>query len=129
MTRASAIIIQDNQILLIHRKREGKEYWITPGGTVEDDETPEQAVMREVKEETSLTATVIAQSFTFEADDRTQLHFICSVDSKNVMLGGPEALKNNPSNWYRPEWVPLDQIKYINMVPEEVKIQLLKLIT
>ena len=50
----SAIIVNDSKVLLMHRKKEGREYWVFPGGGVEKDETSEQAAKREVLEETSL---------------------------------------------------------------------------
>ena len=50
--RVSAIIVQDSKIVLIHRKKDGQEYWVLPGGHVEDGESPEAALTREVKEET-----------------------------------------------------------------------------
>ena len=53
--RVSAIIIKNNEILLMHRKKNGEEYWVFPGGGVEDTEKAEQAIIREVTEETNLT--------------------------------------------------------------------------
>ncbi len=50
-----AVIIQDGKILLEKRKGEpGKGKWSIPGGLVELGETLENAVIREVKEETGL---------------------------------------------------------------------------
>ena len=50
-----AVIIQKNTILLIKRGVEPyKGYWGTPGGYVSWDESVEEAVAREVKEETTL---------------------------------------------------------------------------
>ena len=51
-----AVIIQVGQVLLVQRGVEPyKGSWATPGGYVEWDETTEQTVTREVKEETGLT--------------------------------------------------------------------------
>ncbi len=52
--RAAAIILKEAKILLIHRFFNGKEYYVFPGGGVESGETPEEAAIREMKEETSL---------------------------------------------------------------------------
>ncbi len=50
-----AVIIKDNQVLLIQRGVEpNKGFWGTPGGYVEWDESAEETVKREVKEETDL---------------------------------------------------------------------------
>lgn len=52
---ADAIIIKNNKILLVKRKHEPfKGYYALPGGFVESNETTEEAVAREVMEETNL---------------------------------------------------------------------------
>jgi 8-oxo-dGTP diphosphatase len=58
--RYQAAIIDDGQILLIqHREHtSGRSYWLLPGGGLEPGETPEQCLIREVREETELTITV-----------------------------------------------------------------------
>ncbi|MFA7169797.1 MAG: NUDIX hydrolase [Candidatus Paceibacterota bacterium] len=57
---ASALIIdEDNRVLLLHHKKLG--VWLYPGGHVEKNETPDQAVLREVKEETGLEVEIIGE--------------------------------------------------------------------
>ncbi len=54
-------IEKDDNYLLLHRvKKEvdvNKDKWIGVGGKFENDETPEECLLREVKEETGLTLT------------------------------------------------------------------------
>lgn len=52
-----ALIYQEStqKILMVHNKGSG---WSLPGGRVEKEETLEQAVIREVKEETNLTVEI-----------------------------------------------------------------------
>jgi len=51
-----AVLIEDGKILLIRRGKEPfKGQWATPGGRIEDNETAEQCLIREMKEETGLT--------------------------------------------------------------------------
>ena len=50
--RVSATIIKDNNLLLIHRVKADRDYFVLPGGSPEGEETLEAAIVREVKEET-----------------------------------------------------------------------------
>lgn len=56
---ASAIIIKDKKVLLVNHKKLG--VWLYPGGHVEKNETPDQAVIRETKEETGLDIEIIGE--------------------------------------------------------------------
>lgn len=127
--RASAIIVKNDQVLLIHRKKEGREYWVFPGGGVEDGETKEQAVIREVKEETSLDVTDCVFSFDHK-DNKGDLHpvFICRVEDGEPEFApdAPELLINSHDNWYHPEWISLEKALTINLYPEDGKKVLLK---
>lgn len=49
---ASAYVVYKNKVLL--RMHEKYDIWLPPGGHIELDEDPEQAALREVKEETGL---------------------------------------------------------------------------
>jgi bifunctional NMN adenylyltransferase/nudix hydrolase len=50
-----AVVVQGGHILLVKRKAEpGKGLWALPGGFVDPDETLEQAMLRELKEETRI---------------------------------------------------------------------------
>ena len=54
-------IRQGNQVLMLHRIRKEQDKsrgkWIGIGGTFEPGESPEECVLREVREETGLTLT------------------------------------------------------------------------
>lgn len=50
-TRARVVIVEDGRVALIKRVREGRTYYLVPGGGVEEGETPEQAAIREAHEE------------------------------------------------------------------------------
>lgn len=52
---ASAIVTQGGEVLLVRRRvKEGSLSWQFPGGEVEQGETPGEAAVREVREETGL---------------------------------------------------------------------------
>ncbi|WP_275412462.1 NUDIX domain-containing protein [Actinoplanes palleronii] len=55
--RAAAVIVRDGRVLMVHersRRSGGGEWWTLPGGGLEPGETAEEAVRREVFEETGL---------------------------------------------------------------------------
>jgi 8-oxo-dGTP pyrophosphatase MutT (NUDIX family) len=45
--RAGIVLIKDNKVALIERYRAGSHYYSFPGGGVDEDESPEQAAIRE----------------------------------------------------------------------------------
>lgn len=65
---ATACIVnkEDNTILFIHHKKLNK--WLFVGGHIEENEDPETAVCREVKEETNLNITLLGDRYPREED-------------------------------------------------------------
>lgn len=47
---ASCFVIRDDRVLLLNHSKLGK--WLPPGGHIEEDETPDEAAIRETLEET-----------------------------------------------------------------------------
>ncbi len=66
------------QILLIQQKF-GKKQWALPGGFVLDKETLDEAVIRELKEETGVKANYLEQLYTFGATQRDERLRVISV--------------------------------------------------
>jgi 8-oxo-dGTP pyrophosphatase MutT (NUDIX family) len=121
--RASALIVKDDEVLLIHRKRGGDEYWVLPGGGIEEGETGEVAATREVKEETGLNTKRVTPAFEdYNAETKgTNKVYLVEVDGKDAKLGGPEVARNTPENWYNPEWVGSNSIEDVRIVPDSLK--------
>jgi 8-oxo-dGTP pyrophosphatase MutT (NUDIX family) len=89
--RAAAAVVrtEGTEILLVkHRWRDGTTSWILPGGTLLAGETPEEAVLRELDEETGLKGTVVRFLFSMPYDLGTSATFLVEVDaSAQVSLG------------------------------------------
>src|SRR5680860_642662 len=54
---AAGYLVKDNKVLLVHHKKFNK--WTPPGGHIEENETPDQALMREWKEELDLVIDIL----------------------------------------------------------------------
>lgn len=75
---ASAFVINpvDKKILLV--KHHLWDKWVQPGGHIEDDETPEEAAVREVFEETGIKVSLIGERFPREDDMIRPLGIQCN---------------------------------------------------
>ena len=108
-----AVIVLQGKILLEQRKNEpGKGKWSVPGGKVELGETPEQAAIRETKEETGLVVDnpvlidVVSQ-ITLDENGKVKYHFVIIDYFVRLKTGKLEAASDAASL----EWVNLDEVK------------------
>lgn len=124
-TRAVGILIKNNKILLIHRTREGKEYWVFPGGGKEDYETVEEAVVREIEEEASIKCKSIRLLYTHEYLDIGHKHhfYLCKYISGKPKLGNFNELQTmkRENQTYKPEWVRIDKLPKLLLYPLEIR--------
>jgi ADP-ribose pyrophosphatase YjhB (NUDIX family) len=84
LRRYQGAIIRDHHILLVQHCEHagGRTYWLLPGGTREDGESEEQAVTREMKEETSLDVKVerlLMEAPRSPGSDETHKTYLCTV--------------------------------------------------
>lgn len=107
-----AIIVRDGYLLVIHRNKFGQEYFTLPGGGIDPGETAEQALYRELQEETGITVANPRLVITEEAGDPfgTQYVYLCDYASGEPTLHpDSEEAKINllGQNLYEPRWMPL----------------------
>lgn len=127
---ARAVIINDGKILLIHRIKYGKEYWVLPGGAIEEGEIPKQALIREIKEETNFDIEI--EKLLWEHTDTSYTpitkayYFLIKSFKGKLEFIGPELDKMSSDNKYILEWIDLNKIKNILLYPEEIKKKLIK---
>jgi len=123
--RAAGIVIHSEQILLIRRRKSGKEYFVIPGGGVEEQETPEQAVIRELLEETCVSTKM--ESLLYKISwDNSDIHFFYKLQYQS---GTPQLAPDSPEriemkqglDFYNPEWLPLAALSDTTLYPLEVR--------
>ena len=110
-----AIIIEDGKLLAMFRrkvKKDGsiKEYYVIPGGGLEDGETLEENVIRELKEEFNVDIEVVKFLGTEQYDDTIANYFLCKIVNGTPKLGGEELERMTPENYYEIRYINLNEI-------------------
>ena len=117
---ARAITFIDNNILLIERYKkvnhELLHYYTIPGGGVEDDETYEEAAIRETMEETccniEITDTLEVENF----PGGICHWFYAKYISGTPELGGEEKERNKPDNSYKVRLIDYNKLDSITIL-------------
>jgi 8-oxo-dGTP diphosphatase len=120
--RVSLIIVQDERVLLFYRQRDGRVYYITPGGGREPGETLIEAAYREAAEETSLEI-VLGPTLWEDTwpDGQQETAFLVTEFSGRPRLGnGPELAEQTPHNVHRLEWHPLAALPSSLIMPLDI---------
>jgi len=131
-TRAGIVLIEDNKVALIERHRAGLEYYVFPGGGVEDGETHEQGAIREAREELGIEVAIQQKVATIHFDQSTQHYFLARKVSGEFGTGtGEEFTDSNPfdpeEGIYIPIWMPINALTQQDKVfPVEVAKLVLK---
>ena len=113
----AAVIRKGNYVFATQRGYgEYKDWWEFPGGKIEEGETPENALVREIKEELDSDIAVGTLLTTVE-HDYPSFHlsmdcYWCNVKSGKLTLLEHEAAK----------WLPLDDLWQVNWLPADVKV-------
>jgi ADP-ribose pyrophosphatase YjhB (NUDIX family) len=115
--RATAIIIRNGKLLLIHRQKPGRDYYSLPGGGVELEESFEETCIREVKEETGLDVLALRLVSRYITLEKEENYYVTEVTSVDPVLGGPEAQRQSPQDSYTFLWVVAAQLESINLLP------------
>ena len=124
------IIKKDNGIILIHRmkpREDGsiRDYYVVPGGKMEQGETEEETVKREVFEELGITVETEKKLLEYNSDydDSVQIFYLCKYVDGIIGTGnGPEMTnKAEYKGSFEPQIVDWNEIEKINLVPEEIK--------
>ena len=109
----AAIIEKDNQILIAKRlKGQHKDLWEFPGGKVEQHESSEQALIREIKEELNadidIKSYLTTINYTYPDFHLVMDVYTCHLISENTVLNDHSQIR-----WINPyeqniAWVPAD---------------------
>ena len=110
--RSLALVIRDGKILVEKLLGDNRLFFTIPGGGIEEGETPEEAVLREVKEETGLDGKIVRPlSVQYKGDGGSDYSFEVEIPSDAVAITGydPE-FEGSESPLKEVLWMSLDEI-------------------
>lgn len=74
LTASGFVLRADRKVLLVHHRKLG--VWLYPGGHVEETETPDDAVLREIREETGINARILGSPDLALKDVEADVHVL-----------------------------------------------------
>ena len=111
----AAVIRRDGKVFATQRGYgDYRDWWEFPGGKVEEGETPEEALVREIHEELDADITVDEYITTVEYD-YPDFHlsmdcYWCSLKTEHLALLEHEAAK----------WLSIDDLDQVNWLPADI---------
>ena len=119
MKRVTAAIIEKNGKILV-TQRPGSDKlglkWEFPGGKIEQGETPEQCLVREIKEELNLdikiTGHFMNSTYKYETGEIELICYFAKITGGEVKLNFHEAAK----------WIEKSQLKEFDFAPADIPV-------
>lgn len=113
----AAIFISDNRLFATQRGYgEWKDWWEFPGGKIEDGESREEALKREIREELA-TEIEVGELLTTVEYDYPQFHltmhcYLCTIVSGKLSLIEHEDAR----------WLAMDELDSVKWLPADVEV-------
>ena len=131
--RAGIVLIQNGNVALIERHRAGLDYFVFPGGGVDDGETPEQAAIREAMEELGIEVTIKQKIAEIQLGHKSrQVYYLVEQTGGEFGTGvGEEYTDSDPDDpeqgVYIPIWMPIEKLsEYQTIYPDRVAKQVIR---
>ncbi len=131
-TRVAGIVPMEGGFAFMHRKdvikrKDYQDYYTFPGGGLEAGETPEQGVIREIKEEFGIDVKVVKKLYEIYSEkfNQRELFFLCEYVGGEFGTGDGPEFNNDPKyaecGKYIPEIVNKEDVADILLLPTDVR--------
>ncbi len=130
--RAGIVLIEGDKVALIERHRAGLEYFVFPGGGVDEGESPEQAAIRETMEELGIEVAIKQKVAEVQLGKKSrQIYFLVEQTGGKFGTGTGEEFAADPDNpqsgIYIPIWMPIDELsRHTNIYPGDISRLVIK---
>jgi 8-oxo-dGTP diphosphatase len=111
--RACVVMLKDRQVLMVHQTYRGERIWTFPGGSIEPGETPEQAAIREVREEVGLHIEIVQQLCQVPRTAASGIYYcyLGRVVGGQVQLGHDPDDHADAQSLHDVRWFPLQELR------------------
>ena len=120
--RARAIIIYNGKLVSMYREFDDRSFYVFPGGGMEDNESEEECVIREVYEEFGITVNPIKKVYVYENERSIEYFYLCDWISGEFGTGVGEEfdVNSNKEGVYIPKLIEISDIPNLPLMPKEV---------
>lgn len=115
--RVQALVVRENKILMVKHKLFGREFYCLPGGGMEAGETLEQAVLRELMEESLVEGKIVRKlAVQYKPEQRGEVHtFLVEIDKEAVPAKGTDPeLSSEEQSIIGVAWLALEELGYVD---------------
>ena len=128
--KAIAVIIKDDKVLLMRRIKDGRQFFVLPGGGVKIKENLESAAVRVIREEFDLEIKIDTFLFRMENQGRTEFYFLVKSFEGEPRISGEIRQIINENNQYHLQWKKLNTLdKLSSLRPTEARKKIQRLLS
>ena len=113
--RVAALVIRDNRILLARHVKDGRTSYLLPGGGMENDESVQAALTRELREEAGVPARIGALRYVVEAHAPDHRRHLLQLVFETAIDGEPGT--SSDARVAACEWHPLAALETLDLHP------------
>lgn len=122
-----AIIFDNERMVSMYRENGDRVYYTFPGGGMENNETEEECVVREVKEEFGIDIKPVKKVYVYEDEKSIQNFYLCDWLKGELGSGvGEEFQDDRNKGVYVPSLIYVNKIQDLPLMPPIVAKQLVE---
>ncbi len=119
--RARGIVFLDGKLVSMYREFQDRVFYTIPGGGMEEGETLQECVKREVFEEFGLVVEPVKNVYIYESETSIEYFYLCDYVSGEFGSGqGEEFQPNRNRGVYIPSLIEFEEISKLPLMPPEI---------